>query len=104
MVTGEGQYSEEDYRRLWVDDVSLDDNLWHQAMVTARYSAENRRGVLEMTSDEVSLWRLIRLCVCDADKEWDRPFDASTRAMRAAGSIADRLWAMYQQEKERVSR
>jgi hypothetical protein len=42
------------------------------------------------------------LGACDGSEE-DRPYPASTRAMRHSSVMADRLWSMIHQERERVS-
>ena len=78
----------------------MDDQLFHQSLVTLRRLDEAHRGHIQPRDDRV-LYHLLRRGVIDQGPE-DRPFDALTRAMRYAASLGDRLWDIALRERERV--
>jgi hypothetical protein len=88
-------------RREWLFNLSLDDQLWHQSMVVLRNLDEERRGQ-SMTLEEQPLFHLIQLGVVDPPAS-DHPFESATRSMRYSAAIADRLWNLLREERERVS-
>jgi hypothetical protein len=88
------------YRQRWVD-ASLDDQLWHQAMVTYRRQEEEYATVWkDISADEKMLFNLIQVGILDDD---DKPWESSTRAMRHASAMVDRLWAVVEKEQIKVS-
>ena len=56
---------------------------------------------LAMPHNDWALWHLINLGAGDTPAI-DKPWDASTRSMRFATSLADRLWVMLDRERVRV--
>ena len=81
--------------------LSVDDQLWAQSIISARYLHASRKG-REMNFDERALYRLMILGLTDST-EADRPFPSSTRSMRFASCMGDHLWALLEQERARVS-
>jgi hypothetical protein len=81
--------------------LSLDDQLWVQAMVSTRFLHADRR-TRESNFEERSLYGLMTLGLTDRT-EADRPFPSSTRSMRFASCLGDHLWALIEQERARVS-
>ena len=53
------------------------------------------------THNERLLWSLLTRGIYDHAPE-DRPWDASTRSMRYSAIMGDRLWAMWESERDRV--
>jgi hypothetical protein len=88
-------------RREWLFNLSLDDQLWHQAMVTMRRLDEQHRGQ-PLVHHESTLFQLIQMGAVDHPMS-DRPWDASTRAMRYSAAVGDRLWELLLEERARVS-
>ena len=78
----------------------MDDQLFHQTLVTLRRLDEVHRGLIQPYDDRV-LYHLLRRGVIDHSPE-DRPFDALTRVMRYAASLGDHLWDIALRERERV--
>jgi hypothetical protein len=87
--------------RPWLHGVSLDDQLWHQALVGYRQLEEIR--VTALREDERVLYQLLRRGLMD-HTDFDKRWDGSTRSMRHSASIGGRLWAMLREERERVRR
>ena len=94
--------SVEPYRGVFLPGCTLDDRLWHHAMVTDRYMAGIRRSGVRRPNDEKALYQLIQDGITDAS-DLDKPRSSSTRSMRYAAVMADRLWAIVEREKRRVS-
>jgi hypothetical protein len=89
-------------------NLSLDDILWHQAMVvtgalTERNNREVVRPGVEWTFDDQILLRLLRLGVVDPNSEFDRPWDGSTRSMRFTSAVGERMWCLLEEQRARVS-
>ena len=83
----------------WVAGASLDDQLWHQALVMDRI-LESLRGS-EQGPNDAMMWTLLH-CVIDAsviDKLWD----GSTWSMRYSAVLVGRLWGLLAGERTRVS-
>ena len=78
----------------------MDDQLFHLSLVTLRRLDEVHWGWIQPYDDQV-LYHLLRRGVIDQGPE-DRPFDASTRAIRYAASLGDCLWDIALRERERV--
>jgi hypothetical protein len=69
--------------------LSLDDQLWVQAMISTRFLHADRR-TRESNFEERSLYGLMTLGLTDRT-EGDRPFPSSTRSMRFASCLGDHL-------------
>jgi len=91
----------EEVRERWLPGAFLDDELWHQALVT-EHSNWHRRGT-DMTEDQRVLWSLIRRGVAD-HSDMDKRWDGTTRSMRHSAAMGDRLWRMLEVEVSRVCR
>ena len=84
----------------WVARVTLDDQLWHQALVMDRV-LESLCGS-EQGLNDVMMWTLLCRGVIDAniiDKLWD----GSTQSMRYSAVLVGRLWGLLAGERTRVS-
>ena len=84
----------------WVTGATLDDQLWHQALVMD-HVLESLRGS-EQGPNDVMMWILLHRGVIDAsviDKLWDR----STRSMRYSAVLIGRLWGLLAGERTWVS-
>jgi hypothetical protein len=87
------------YRTRWLD-ISLDDQLWHQALVTHRRQEQEYATVPKWRDeDERGLFNLIQAGILDHE---DKPWESSTRSMRHGAAMADRLWALLEKEHTRV--
>jgi hypothetical protein len=95
------QVDYDQYRNSWLEGISLDDQLFQQAIVTLRHLDSVHRGNDFPGQEERVLFQLIQRGVVDQDRS-DRPWDASTRAMRHSAAIGDRLWALILEERARV--
>ena len=51
--------------------------------------------------DEETLMNLLQMAVIDR-KEFDKPMDSATRAMRHSAALAAHLWVMFEEQKQRV--
>ena len=92
--------STETYRRDWLGGLTLDDQLFHQSLVSLRRLDEVHRGHVQPYS-EYAFLHLVRRGLVDQE-EADRPWDASTRSMRYSATLADRRWEMVVRERSRV--
>ena len=81
--------------------MTVDDALWAQSIVIQGHLKDSRQNSEFHTQDEGILWSALGMGVTDAKPE-DRPWDASTRAMRFASVIGDRLWGMYTLQQQQV--
>src|ERR1700733_1664561 len=88
------------YRAEWMSNLCLDDQLWHQSLVTLRRLDEQQRNQ-EMPYYDRTFFKMIRKGVID-QTFYDRPWDASTRSMRYSAALSDRLWEMIRFEREKV--
>ena len=79
----------------------MDDQLWHRSIKT--FERMWGKKSVDLTEDELTLWRSISMGVMDANKEFDNPWPSSIRAMRHSGIIGDALWKLLEKEKARVS-
>ena len=89
------------YRESWFETISIDDRLWHQAMVTHRFQRESRRWAVYRSKDAKALWELIQEGIKDVPEQ-DNLGVASTRSLRFTTAVADRLWAIVEEEQTRV--
>jgi len=80
----------------------MDDTLWSLALASGRHVKEVRKPAANTwTHDEQAMWHLLEGGLFDA-KVHDKPWDASTRSMRYTAIMGDRLWSMYETERNRV--
>jgi hypothetical protein len=77
-----------------------EDKLWVWSMGTARHLEETRAG-LPPTTSAAQIWRLLHFGVYDWSQE-NKPWESSTRAMRYASVLGDRLWSALETERIRV--
>ena len=90
------------YRKTAVPEYIADDRIWFWAMGTARIHDERiRRGEVMSSANDVAVQNMIRLGLYDWTAE-DRPWDGSTRSMRYAAVVSDRLWELLRLERQRV--
>ena len=90
-------------RSSWAAGCTLDDIVWHQALVTLRrLDSELCPKRKELPADQWVLYELLCHGVVDP-RPRDRAFDVSTRAMRYSAAITDRMWALLDKETTRVS-
>ena len=80
----------------WVAGVTLDDQLWYQALVMDRI-LELLRGS-EQGPNNMMMWTLLRHGIIDAsvvDKLWN----GSTQSMRYSAVLVGRLWGLLVGER-----
>ena len=83
----------------WVAGATLDDQLWHQALVMDRV-LESLRGSEQGPNDAMMRMLLCR-GVIDADVV-DKPWSGSTQSMRYLAVLVGRLWGLLAGERTRV--
>ena len=69
----------------------LDDLVYHGSLVVFHRNQLDRRAD-NMALNDTALYHLINVGVRDMDTI-DKPWDASTRSMRYAACLGDRLWS-----------
>ena len=84
----------------WVAGVTLDDQLWHQALVIDCV-LESLCGS-EQGPNNAMMWMLLRRGVVDASVV-DKPWNGSTQSMRYLAVLMGRLWGLLAREQTRVS-
>src|SRR6201995_210469 len=90
------------YRKMAVPEYIADDRIWFWAMGTARiHDKRIRRGEVMSSANDVAMQNMIRLGLYDWTAE-DHPWDCSTRSMRYAALVSDRLWELLRLERQRV--
>ena len=90
-------------RSSWAAGCTLDDIVWHQALVTLRrLDSKLRPKRKELPTDQWVLYELLCHGVVDPRLR-DRTFDALTRAMRYSAAVTDHVWALLDKETTRVS-
>ena len=72
----------------WPVGLVMDDQLWYQAILSSR-SQEHCQNTSLVQNDR-DLWRLLKIGLEDPRVK-DHPMDASTRAMRFAAILGDRI-------------
>ena len=85
------------YRNLHLPELSFDDQLWHRSISTNKWLYETKRESLNGIAERHlydELWHGTRDFT-----EMDRPWDASTRAIRYSASVVTRLWDVVQEER-----
>jgi len=80
----------------------LDDQLWQQALTADRRQAQRREAQDKFVWEERVLFHLIQRGIVDHDDD-DKRWDGTTRAMRHTSAVGDRLWALLEAERARVS-
>ena len=90
------------YRKTAVPEYIADDRIWFWAMGTARIHDEHIwRGEVMSSANDVAVQNMIHLGLYNWTAE-DRPWDGSTRSMRYAAVVSDRLWELLRLERQRV--
>src|ERR1700753_1589830 len=90
------------YCKTAVPEYIADDRMWFWAMGTARIHDERIRcDEVLSNANSVALQNMICLGLYDWTAE-DRPWDGSTRSMRYAAVVSDRLWELLRLEQQRV--
>jgi hypothetical protein len=56
----------------------------------------------DLSANEEQFMRLIRTGILDGMEGFDLPMSASVRAMRFSSAVSMRLWAMFEEQKQRV--
>ena len=79
---------------------TLDDQLWHQALVMDRV-LELLQGS-EQGANDAMMWTLLRWGVIDASTI-DKPWNGSTQSMRYSAVLVGRLWGLLAGERTQVS-
>jgi hypothetical protein len=91
----------EPQRGIVLENLSLDDMLWHQAMATYRHQSEWRQSQVAVGQQEDVLFYLINRGLVDASA-LDGPWHSSTRSMRYAATLTERLWSLVEYEQVKV--
>src|ERR1700753_1015232 len=90
------------YHKTAVPEYIADDRICFWAMGTARiHDKRIRRGEVLSSVNNIAVQNLIHLGIYDWTAE-DRPWDGSTRSMRYAAVVSDRLWELLRLERQRV--
>ena len=92
------------YRSDWPEGVVFDDFLYCQAIGVGRYMIDCRRPLFhggEMIPDDQAMYEFLSWGIWD-QRPCDRALDASTRSIRYSAILADRLWSMIEDERNRV--
>ena len=90
----------EDFRNAFNPDLSTDDTVF-QGAISVFLRNNQDRCYEGMPASDQALWHLINMGAKDMPLV-DKPWDASTRSMRFATCLADRLWVMVKREQNRV--
>ena len=80
----------------------MEDDLFYNALTIDRVIEGLFRG-WDLSAAEEQFRRLICLGILDEREGFDMPMTAVTRAMRHTSATVMRLWAMYENERQRVS-
>ena len=84
----------------WVLGVTLDDQLWHQALVMD-HVLESLHGS-EQGPNTVMMWTLLHCGVVNASMV-DKPWNGSTQSMRYLAILVGQLWGLLAGERTWVS-
>jgi len=87
--------------RGWYGGVSLDDVLWHQAIVTIQELEYTHSRDLAKTEDDNVLWSLLVTGLSDPTDN-DGQWSTAIQSMRYSLAIGEHLWALIKKEKSRV--
>ena len=91
---------EEDFRNVLEERLSVDDLVYHGSLV-AFHKNQLDHHVEDMPLNDIALYYLINVGAHDMDVT-NKPWDASTRSMRYAACLGDRLWTMITREQHWV--
>ena len=83
----------------WVAGATLDDQLWHQALVMDCV-LESLQGSKQGPNDAM-MWTLLRWGIIDANSV-NKPWNGSTQSMRYSAMLVGRLWGLPAGERTRV--
>src|ERR1700753_390176 len=90
------------YHKMAVPEYIADDSIWFWAMGTARIHDKHiRRGEVMSSANDITVQNMLRLGLYDWTPE-DCPWDGSTRLIRYAAVVSDRLWELLRLERQRV--
>ena len=84
----------------WNFNIHDDDQMWGQALAIDRMIELLFQG-RDLTVDEEILMNLLQMAVIDW-KDFNKPMDVATRAMRHSVALASCLWVMFEAQKPRV--
>ena len=93
---------EEGYCDRWQHDLLFDDQMWYQAMVSSRYLEAHHRGRHRDDPHGQHFYWLLRRGIVNPSLE-DRCNEFTVRSLRYSAIIGERLWAMIEGERARVS-
>ena len=79
----------------------MEDDLFYNALAIDQVIEGLFRG-RDLSAAEEQFMRLICLGIIDEREGFDMPMTAATRAMRHRSAVVMRLWAMYENERQRV--
>ena len=82
-------------------NLNMEDDLFYNALSVDQVVEGLFRG-RDLSAAEEQFMRLIRLGIIDEREGFDMPMTAATRAMRHTSATVMRLWAMYENERQRV--
>ena len=82
-------------------NLNIEDDLFYNALAVDQVVEGLFRG-RDLSVAEEQFMRLIRLGILDEREGFDMPMTAATRAMRHMSATVMRLWAMYENERQRV--
>ena len=85
----------------WFGGVSLDDLLWHQAIVTMQELEFTHPRSPVVPDEDDALWSLLTTGLIDPT-DHDGRWATAIRSMRYSASMGERLWSMIKKEKSRV--
>ena len=94
------EHPEEDFCNVLEKRLSVDDLVYHGSLVAFHKNQLDCRTD-NMPLNDMALYHLINIRTRDMDAV-DKPWDASTRSMRYAACLGDRLWTMVTREQNRV--
>ena len=84
----------------WDFNLHNDDQLWGNALAIDRMIELLFQG-WDLTVDEEIFMNLLRMAVVDR-KDFDKPMDLATRAMRHSAALTAHLWVMFEEQRQRV--
>ena len=93
-------HPKKDFRNEYNPYLLMDDQVYKGGLVAYTRNQKDRAS-LAMPHNDRALWHLINLGAGDMPAI-DKPWDASTRSMCFATSLADRLWVILERECARV--
>ena len=82
-------------------NLGVDDDLLFNSLAIDRMIEGLFRG-RDLSANEEQFMQLIRMGILDGREGYDFPMLASVRVMRHTAAVMMRLWAMYNNEQQRV--